>query len=152
MSMILVVSGWRGWDEGAWVIHQHLERYLTKYGPALHVRVGDAVGVDRHVRDWLSEMEGAMMQVPTYCVYHAEWGRYGQAAGPIRNGRMLKGNSSSDPTRGQVASRLLAFPEPGVDWRSPGSGTVDCILQAVKLGVSLDVPGFVRREVTGLWD
>jgi hypothetical protein len=149
--MILTVSGWRDWDQGAWVVHQHLERYLAKYGPSLRVRVGDAEGVDRHVRDWLFAMEQSVLGL-TYCVYRADWGRHGRAAGPMRNDKMLRGDSSIDPTRGETAKRLLAFPEPGIDWRAPGSGTVDCILQAVKLGVSLDVPGFVRREPTGLWD
>jgi hypothetical protein len=151
MTMILAVSGWRFWDQGEEVIYHQLDNFMVKYGPSLHVRVGDAEGVDRIVRKRVFAMEEMGLGI-TYCVYRAEWGRYGHAAGPIRNGKMLNGDVSMDPYRQQLAHRLLAFPQPGIDWRDPGSGTVDCILQAVKLGVTLEVPGFVKQAPAGLWE
>jgi hypothetical protein len=150
--MILTVSGWRGWDLGALVICDYLDNYMARYGPGLHVRVGDADGVDRIVRVWLFDVESRGLGV-TYCVYPAEWGKYGRpAAGPIRNGKMLKGENPADGFEGQLAHRLLGFPQPGINWRQPGSGTVDCIMQAAKLGVTVEVPGVLRAQESGLFD
>lgn len=155
--MILTVSGWRDWNLGPAVIHEHLERYRAKYGASLHVRVGDADGVDKHIRDWLFAAEQGGSGI-SYYVYVANWGvPRDRAAGPIRNARMLQGLNEDDLMHGHLAHELLAFPQPGINWRQPGSGTVDCILQAVKLGVTLHVPGFVRPRLSGrqeprLWD
>jgi hypothetical protein len=139
--MIVTVSGWRFWPKSSSpVVFQTLSGYLIRYGAALHVRVGDAEGVDKFTRDWLFEMESSGMGL-TYCVYRANWSKFGRPAGPLRNGQMLRGDSSIDLRRGELAHRLVAFPEPGIDWRVPGSGTVDCMMQAVKLGITLEVPG-----------
>lgn len=139
--MILTVSGWRNWTDPE-AVHMHLERYLHLYGAKLHLRVGDASGVDEFTRDWMfdkTDNQGARF---TYQVYRADWVKFGKPAGPKRNGQMLRGENSSDLQRGIVAGRLLAFPQPGINWKTDKSGTVDCILQAVELGVHLDVPGY----------
>ena len=151
MTFILSVSGWRDWDQGETVIHNQLGRYLNQYRSMLHVRVGCARGVDEVIRRRVAQMESAGLGV-TWTVYRALWDVHGRGAGPIRNGEMLHGRNPHDPFPDQLAHRLLAFPQPGIDWRMPGSGTVDCILQAVGLGITVEVPGFLRQEPVPLFD
>lgn len=137
--MILVVSGWRDWRDGVFVA-QTLRPYLLRYQQDLHVRVGGAPGVDTIVEHLLlpRNHHGA-----TCTVYRADWSLPGRSGGPIRNGEMLRGTGShGDPTAGQMADRLLAFPQPFVKWRSPGSGTVGCMIEAFLLGIRIDVPGY----------
>ena len=153
MSFIVTVTGWRDWLKAGLpphVVTYYLERYRQLYGSGMHVRVGEATGVDKIVRDWLFESERQGWG-GTFCVYHAEWGLKGRAAGPLRNGRMLKGEEIRMPDlfAGELAHELLGFPEPGIDWRQPGSGSVDCILQAVGLGITLNVPGVLKPQVSG---
>lgn len=148
--MILTVSGWRDWArccDPRFVTYQ-LNRYLSLYGASLHMRVGDADGVDRITRDWLFEDEQQRSGI-TYQVYRAEWGKHGRpAAGPIRNGEMLRGRNPLDPYRSQLADILLALPEPGVKMQSPGSGTTGCLIEAHSLGITVDIPGYrgFKRE------
>lgn len=148
--MILTVSGWREWEERCnpvFVTYQ-LDRYLSLYGASLHVRVGDAEGVDKITRDWLFKEEQQRSGL-TYQVYRAEWGKYGRpAAGPIRNGEMLRGQNPLDLFRDQLADLLLAMPEPGVKMHSPGSGTTGCLIEAHTLGISVDIPGYRGQKTT----
>lgn len=142
--MILTVSGWREWEkrcDPAFVVYQ-LDRYRHLYGASLHVRVGDAEGVDKITRDWLFADEQERSGL-TYQVYRVETSKYGwPAAGPIRNGKMLRGQDSSDLQRDELADLLLALPEPLVKMRSPGSGTTGCLIEAHSLGISVDIPGY----------
>ncbi len=136
--MILSVSGWREWRKRCnptFVIY-HLLRYEGLYGSSLHVRVGDADGVDDITYHWLTERERQGSGI-TYQVYRADW-----------HGRMLRGQSSSDLRRHILADTLLAFPEPGVKMRSPGSGTAGCLIEAHSLGISVDIPGYrgIKKE------
>lgn len=135
--MIVVVSGWRLWQDAAF-IERRLQSYVDRYGRGLHVRVGCAAGVDRFTRDWLRSRPYPI----SYTLFHAGWDAQGRAAGPFRNGRMLRGNEATDSHQGELADRLLAFPEPRVRPKIPGSGTWNCIIQAFELGISLDIPGF----------
>lgn len=137
--MILTVSGWRGWTDEEFVIDR-LRPYIYNYGDDLFIRVGCAAGVDEIVRRYLLH-RGPAYQIRAQ-VYRADWASLGQAAGPIRNGQMLRGENPDDPTYGHVTDRLLAFPQPGVKMRSPGSGTVGCILDAHLLGVDVEIPGY----------
>lgn len=76
--------------------------------------VGDATGLDELVRDWCPRLH-----VPLH-IYRADWNRLGRAAGPERNGRML---------REFAPEKLLAFPG--------GAGTADCVSQAEALGIEV---------------
>ena len=139
--MILAVSGWRFWTDRVFVT-SHLDYYRQHYGPSLHVRVGDADGVDKFTRDWLFQCEQQGSPV-TYQVYRAEVGRYGwPAAGPVRNGKMLRGQHPDDAHSGVLAEELLAFPQPGVKMRSPGSGTTGCLIEAHSIGITVRIPGY----------
>ena len=142
--MILTVSGWRGWVKRcnpAFVVHR-LYFYETQYGSSLHVRYGDADGVDEIVAGWVKELAQRGTSI-TSQLYRADWGRYGRpVAGPIRNGQMLRGEHPDDVCQGELTEILLAFPEPGVKMRSPGSGTAGCLIEAHSLGISVDIPGY----------
>jgi hypothetical protein len=135
--MILTVSGWRAWTDKKFVL-EHFLFYVQVWGPQLYVRVGDADGVDKIISRWLEQAGG---EVP-WCQYLADWGNLGKGAGPIRNGQMLRGQSGLDVHTNVLTNRLLAFPQPGINWKTDKSGTVGCTLEAVKLGVHVDVPGY----------
>lgn len=85
-------------------------------------------GADHYVGLW-AESRGVPCQ--EFPVNDAEWRRYGKAAGPIRNRRML---DEFQP------DRVLAFPG--------GKGTKDCATAAMQRG--LDV--FRARRTDGLPD
>lgn len=139
--MIIVVSGWRHWITPSFV-HAHLEAQVDMYGGrSIHWRVGDCpTGVDRITRSYISLEIGPYA---SFTVYYANWARFRHVAGPIRNEHMLKGEDNPDDLNpGVLADKLLAFPQPGIDWKQEkAGGTVGCILKAVDLGISLEVPG-----------
>jgi len=86
------------------------------------VHVGDCpTGVDKFVRDYCS--------ADRVKVFAADWTR-GQSAGPIRNGRMLKG-----------CEILIAFPGAA---HSPG--TRNAIEQAIRAGIETHVYPLKIRE------
>jgi hypothetical protein len=98
----------------------------------LHIRVGDCpTGLDHIV---LHTPQARAK------VYTALWHMQGKAAGPIRNGVMLRGEQ--DPRVKETddnwmdkyeADLLIAFPG--------GKGTADCVRQARELGIPvLEVP------------
>ena len=60
-------------------------------------------------------------------VFRADWDAHGRAAGPKRNGEMVRWAAEVRP------SLLVAFPAPG------GRGTRDCIGQAVDAGLHVIV-------------
>lgn len=139
--MILTVTGWRHWQNGIFIF-MHLGRYLHLHGSSLHVRVGCAPGADRFTRAWLKYKTSHGSGL-TYTIYEADWAGLGAAAGPIRNGQMLRGEQNVNERRPNVLTdQLLAFPQPGVRMRSPGSGTAGCIFEAHELGVAIDIPGY----------
>jgi hypothetical protein len=95
--------------------------------------------VDKIIRDWQNETVFAH----SFTVYHANWSLHGKPAGPLRNGHMLHGTANSlEPHPGVKADRLLALPQPDLDWWAAKSGTGDCIKQAFKAGIHLDIPGY----------
>lgn len=64
------------------VVYTTLDDILSKK-PDMQLRVGDARGADSLARDWARENK-----VP--CTVHkAEWDKYGNRAGPIRNKEMV---------------------------------------------------------------
>jgi hypothetical protein len=131
--MIVAFSGWRRWTD-----EQFVRRVLDDiYADGLFVRVGDAEGLDRIVRE---EVAASGMWVLTEYVAH--WDKEGKGAGAIRNRRMLLGLDAGDPNRGRPADLLIAFPEPGRATPARNSGTWNAIQQAHWRGIDIRVPGY----------
>lgn len=80
----VLVCGSRDWDAGS-PIAAILNGYLLT-GP-LTVIEGGALGADRLARKWAEDF--ARFGV-THQQFPADWGTNGKAAGPIRNGQMLR--------------------------------------------------------------
>ena len=76
----------------------------------LFLVLGDANGVDTQAKSWAERYK-----VP-HKVHRADWETFGKAAGPLRNGEMIK-----------EADALLAFPG--------GRGTENCTNQAIQKGI-----------------
>lgn len=89
-----------------------LTKMLSNNRDGATIRVGDASGVDMCVRDLCRECGF------NYEMFTADWDQRGRAAGPIRNGEMLRG-----------ADLLIAYPG--------GRGTQNCVGQAEKLGITV---------------
>lgn len=141
--MILAVSGWRDWTDFDFAVRT-LRPYVNRYQKDLHIRVGNARGLDKIIRKLLLPTNRFGI---TCAVYEADWS-IGRGGGMVRNIDMLLGrNSVNDPTAGLRADRLLAFPQPFVAWRVPGSGTVGCMIEAFKLGIRIDVPGYTGQQL-----
>lgn len=104
----IAVTGGRDFTD-----HQLIRRVLTEELRPSCVLVGDCpTGVDRYVRIV------AVGSGIACAVWQAAWVKYGNPAGPIRNGSMLRhGNPEL----------LVAF--------QGGKGTADCVRQAVSLGI-----------------
>jgi hypothetical protein len=111
LEMKLIVSGSRHIVDKTEVYRQ-LDRIHKEHG-ITHVIHGGARGVDSLAGGWAIEND-----IPV-TVYKAEWQKYGRAAGPVRNGKML--DSKPD--------RWVAFPVEG------SVGTKDFIKQAAKRGI-----------------
>lgn len=145
--MIVAGSGWRFWgvkgDTDPLFIHGHLDRHRYLFGPALHLRIGDCEGADEIMLQWAKANPNV-----SFTIYRADWATHGRpAAGPIRNNHMLRGaENPDDPYPDVLANKLLAFPQPGVKMRSPGSGTTGCVIEANFLGVDVDIPGYKPRD------
>jgi len=90
-------------------------------GRKLQVVSGGATGADRYAHCWA----WAMKQRVDSCIFRADWGRHGKAAGPMRNQAMLS----------HGADLVVAFPG--------GRGTADMTRRAE----AAKVP--VWRPVTG---
>lgn len=105
---VVVVTGGRTYNDMMTVY-----RELQKVKPT-RVATGACHrgGADRLAEQW------AFMKGIPYKGYPANWRTLGWAAGPIRNGEMLKA---------EKPDMVLAFPG--------GSGTADCVKQAKKLGI-----------------
>lgn len=144
--MIVAFSGWRGWTDEAF-IHAQVDKrwsHLLVFGPNEDVlfRVGDAIGVDRIVRDYLTSLGVEPV------VYVADWEREGVAAGAHRNKRMLRGSDDHDPQQGRVADLLVAFPEPDRIRPHKGSGTWNAAGLAHYWGVEVSIPAYLAPVTT----
>ena len=96
-----------------------LNHYLTQYDPNQVMLIhGGCRGVDLIARDYAISLDVDVKE------YKPNWSRYGRAAGPIRNKQMLEDNPDAT---------VLAFPAP------KSKGTVDCINQARKRNMKVDV-------------
>lgn len=104
--------------------HYHNRQGVFKALDALHAKVGITMVIDGGMTgaDRLGRMWAISRGVP-FKIERAEWGKYGNAAGPIRNGVML--------TK-YLPNGLVAFP--GND------GTADMIRKAEFAGVTVWEP------------
>ncbi len=123
------MTGSRHFEDRA-KVERELELRRAAQGRTLIVVVGDCpTGVDLFVRQWCTTHS-----VPC-AVWDAEWERFGPAAGPRRNRRMVD-------AYGDI-KECLAFFQPGAANR----GTTDCARYAAKRGIR--VTAFYPPE--GLW-
>lgn len=81
--MRVIVAGGRDFDDPVFVWEQ-MTRLHNKYGPFTEVVHGGAKGADGLAADW-----AVVHGIPVLAV-HANWKKYGRAAGPIRNAKMLR--------------------------------------------------------------
>jgi len=106
-----------------------------------HVYVGDCpTGVDKIVRDELKWIEEHRKKgLPTVSVYlhvfKANWTLYGHAAGPIRNGVMVKEATPVDPEDGPFLA--YAFHASRPHYENERSGTNDCARKARHAGAKI---------------
>lgn len=118
--MMIAVTGGRTYrltpEDYAWLNDLHVTKRLTT------LMDGGAPGVDTAVRGWAQRLG-----IP--CVtYWANWEHEGNAAGPIRNRRMINALIDEAKTGGYPYA-LLAFPG--------HAGTTNCIQYARKAGVPI---------------
>ncbi len=88
---------------------------------------GDSKGADTIAYDTAERLS------LTVEVFNADWTKYGPAAGPIRNTRMLETG----------IDKVFAFH----DDLSRSKGTRNCVFQAVKMGIEVEVVNHSKRTV-----
>lgn len=111
--MNIVVTGSRDATDRDFVFDR-LDDLDRKFGPITRVAHGSASGVDSMARAWAFARNREQQPYP------ADWERHKRAAGPIRNGTMLK---SERP------AMVVAF--------EGGDGTANCVDQARKMGIKV---------------
>ena len=118
--MNIIVAGSRTIDDYDFV-KRHLDRLtrkldLTPYKSKVVIFSGGDEGVDKLGEQWAYEKR------LTCRVFHADWKGKGKAAGPIRNGEMIK-----------QAKALIAF------WDGKSPGTKDVVEKAEKAELKVRV-------------
>jgi hypothetical protein len=117
MPLVLLICGGRTFGRKVAdyaVSNRALEQFVRARGVPDQVVVGDAAGADDLGRQW-----AVTRGIPTK-VYHADWRRFGNSAGPMRNQLMIK---DGKPTV------VIAFPG--------GKGTNDCVARAKYAGIEV---------------
>jgi hypothetical protein len=104
----IAVTGGRDYEDRAYV-WRRLNEFEAEYGQIAEMAEGEARGVDTFCREW------AIAAGVPFKPYKADWDRYGDAAGSIRNIEMLEDFKPD---------YLLVFPG--------GVGTTHCSRQARK--------------------
>lgn len=144
--MIIAVTGYRGYTDGAFIrtCMNHYDLKAHSIFEKLHVRVGDATGADAIVLQWCREIgiSHHMFEAERY-----PGGALKPGAGPARNRRMLLGigDHVSGPT-----DRLVGFPRTDrVRITVPGSGTWGCMIKAAELGIRVEIPPYRVSGVSG---
>jgi hypothetical protein len=118
--MRVIVCGSRRWTDA-----RRIRRVLRTLPGGTEIVHGDAPGADRIAGRIAGELGLSVRAVP------AEWGRYGKAAGPIRNARMLEEFGPID--------LVLAFHDDF--FRSNSKGTKDMVRQALLRRVPVRIVG-----------
>jgi hypothetical protein len=106
----LLVCGGRNYDD-----HEAVDRELSALAETygwLTIINGGANGADKLAREWAEKHYHGVV------TFHAEWGRLGSVAGPIRNERMIILGKPD---------MVLAFPG--------GKGTADMVRRAKSHGI-----------------
>lgn len=131
MDLIVIVTGARDYPYPG-VVHTQLDTIRIQRGPFLLFhgackRKGsdEMVGADRYADDWGRAEPGIEVRP-----FEADWDRLGNAAGPLRNGEMIRAALRLLPPD-QILG--LAFPGP----RS--RGTWDCVKKMRDAHISPDV-------------
>lgn len=121
--MRLIVTGSRNW-RGAASVWTPLDALLGRHGQLTVLNGKASRGLDQLVSEWAAERrEDGVTEIP----FEADWDRYRNRAGPIRNQAMVDAG----------ADMLLAWASPcrkGDPWCPPGvhpsHGTADCVKKA----------------------
>lgn len=133
MSEIIAVTGWRDHPDKEYVLFElrlAVRLFFAATPRDVHFRMGCAAGADEFVYEWCKQ--GGL----SFHRYVADWERWGKLAGPIRNHDMLTGKEEGD----QLADLLVGFPDRRQRLRSPGSGTLGCLAEAIALGIMTYTP------------
>lgn len=77
----VLICGGRDLTDANWI--NKLDQYADQYGPFGHVIQGGVSGADALAKQW------AKLHLIPSTEYRANWRKYGNGAGPIRNQRML---------------------------------------------------------------
>lgn len=126
-KIVVGFTGGRAYKNAAWV--NLLASFFHVYSPRssnLIYHVGDCpTGVDKTVRDYVCRPKTEDL----WCrfVHRADWEAHGKAAGPIRNGEMLR-SMKADSSK----AFLVAF--------DGGNGTKDCVKQCARNGMPVIFP------------
>jgi SLOG family YspA-like protein len=96
------------------MVFRVLDGVLRGAGPDIELVVGDATGIDGHAREWARERGIPLAGGGPFV---ADWKKYGDNAGPIRNLRMAE------------AKPDVCYAFPG------GTGTASCIHKMIVAGV-----------------
>jgi len=100
--LVIVAGGGRALD---WPLDRIAAalRQSTACRPVLHLLHGGARGADRLIDHAARSLAWPVEVIP------AEWGRYGRAAGPLRNGLMLR-RAIEQAAPAQASVLVVAFP------------------------------------------
>lgn len=111
--MKILVCGGRSYSDRAYV-YETLDKFHKTFKVTFLIQ-GGATGADLLAKDWADERD-----LPCQ-TYKADWNKYGRAAGPRRNARMIKENTD--------LGAVIAFPG--------NTGTEDMIDKAKKAGIQV---------------
>jgi YspA, cpYpsA-related SLOG family len=135
----VIVTGWRGWSasernvQRLWSTLDALHDLGQYVNGGLQLVVGDCpTGADDEVAKWYQSTieEGCEHHIPPLITFHADWDKYGKAAGPIRNQEMVNGG----------ADLCLAFLHP------ESRGTLDCMGRAEVAQIPVQVVAWMAEE------
>lgn len=120
--MRVLVTGCRDWrnKREVWCALDTVVDDNQSRSREVQLVVGDCkTGADLHARQWVVDDKYGLEPE----VYFAEWNRFGNAAGPMRNTKMVDSG----------ADTCLAF------WDGHSRGTHDCIEKAVRAGIPVRI-------------
>lgn len=129
MTYRVIVTGCRDWTDRT-AIHvalSGLDGLLAVHGACYPKPLADGSRPLRSA-DWLAELWARGFGIPTE-ENEADWNKFGNRAGPIRNSAMVA----------KGAELCVAF------WDGKSSGTLDCLTKAVRAGIPVRIVAKARR-------
>lgn len=129
MSARVLVCGSRHWTD-----RETIREWLSKLPRGTTIAHGACRGADAIAGDVAKDLGFTVVE------YHADWGRHGKAAGPIRNEEMVVEF---------MPQRALAFTEALMHYQRP-TGTSDCVMRLLAHGVPVTIVPAKRLEVGSL--